>query len=449
MNSRSFRLSPKLFVRQTLVRSRFFAFQHDIYQKQSLFSSCGNRALLLAPILRCQHSLRPTIDSNGMQPKDVPNPSTCLENENLKASWKLAGARISDPDKLLSSSTFSSCEDILSRAACEIGVAVISSMSSAHVRKAGGKELAVAIFAKEIHDLWGIGSADKNDGVLIFIAVDDRVFYVSVGEGMLHRLDAVAIRIIFDTTTSILKEGNLDQAVQSAVRMVSEASNSSGTYRGEDGSHSSGGDTNNQWKWILLPAIICLLFFGVAKSVISFRREGKLEAATRVAEDDSQSCPHCLEPYGNFANRIGAPKLRTALACGHAMCTACVSEAAHSTIGGCGVCLSSPARYRAERYKHYYGVFLDPEDGFDEFIRDVDASLYDADLATAVASFQSRIRKSIENAESKRRLLAMKKRYEGSGISTDVGWAQNKEPTLERDTSFGGGKSAKGGGGSW
>jgi uncharacterized membrane protein YgcG len=444
-----FRLSEKLVLRRARIPSSGFRVESYAQQTRPLFSypRIWLSQAIRSTTSRRQHTLQTAgkkhdlIYSLEMLPEDVPNPSAGTDKESFRS--QLAEARISDPNKLLSITTFWASEEALNLAACQIAVAVISRMNKQFVTNAGGREDAAATFAKKVHDLWGVGTAEKNDGVLIFIAVEDRVLYISVGEGMLNRLDSVAIRIVFDAAVSTLKEGNLDLAVQNAVKMVSEASTSSAKYRG---SSSNSGHKNGRWNYALPSAFLFLMFLGIAQLSLSARKEGKKEAAVRVVQDDTLSCPHCLEPYEASPNNRSISRVRNTLSCGHAVCTACMGE---MTREGCGVCLSSPAKYRVERYKHYYGPFLGPYDGLDEFMRDVYASVNDVELHAAVASFQTRIQESTDHAERKKRLAEIQKRNGEYRISKDVSWPQDRDWSSEHDSSFGGGRSARGGGGSW
>ena len=66
---------------------------------------------------------------------------------------------------------------------CQVSVAVIRKMDRVLVRSLG-KENAASIFAKKLHDSWGVGHAECNDGAVIFLSIDDRRSFVSTGAGL-------------------------------------------------------------------------------------------------------------------------------------------------------------------------------------------------------------------------------------------------------------------------
>ncbi len=68
--------------------------------------------------------------------------------------------------------------------------------------------------ALEIFRAWGIGSRDKNNGVLLLIAKDDRKLRIEVGYGLEGAItDATAGRIIRDIIAPRFKENDFDGGV--------------------------------------------------------------------------------------------------------------------------------------------------------------------------------------------------------------------------------------------
>eukprot|EP00951_Prasinocladus_malaysianus_P045543 scaffold607966_cov55-Prasinocladus_malaysianus.AAC.1 len=68
----------------------------------------------------------------------------------------------------------------------QVAVAVIEQMDPSYA----GTDLARAAekFARKIHDIWGVGDAECNNGVVLFLTVKDRRVYVSTGAGVKNRL---------------------------------------------------------------------------------------------------------------------------------------------------------------------------------------------------------------------------------------------------------------------
>jgi len=67
----------------------------------------------------------------------------------------------------------------------------------------------IAYYATNFAHKWGIGQADKDNGVLILVAKDDRKMTIQVGYGLEHILtDALSRRIIETVMTPFFKQGD-------------------------------------------------------------------------------------------------------------------------------------------------------------------------------------------------------------------------------------------------
>jgi uncharacterized protein len=98
-----------------------------------------------------------------------------------------------------------------------------------------GHQLAVAVvdttagesiedYANDLFGEWGVGSADRDDGVLIVVAVDDRELRIEVGRGLEGTLtDIEAADIIRDNMVPRLKVADYAGAVRAGERAVRRA----------------------------------------------------------------------------------------------------------------------------------------------------------------------------------------------------------------------------------
>src|SRR4030042_1424650 len=87
---------------------------------------------------------------------------------------------------------------------CEIAVAVIDELGGATI-----EEYAVGLFAK-----WGIGKKDKDNGVLLLVALKDRQLRIEVGYGLEAIIpDLRAKDIIDDVITPRFKNSEYDSGV--------------------------------------------------------------------------------------------------------------------------------------------------------------------------------------------------------------------------------------------
>lgn len=76
-------------------------------------------------------------------------------------------------------------------------------------------------FATELFEQWGIGKKDKDNGVLVLIALEDRKMRIEVGYGLEGVLtDAQASRIINNTIKPAFQKNNYYQGIDEAVDKI-------------------------------------------------------------------------------------------------------------------------------------------------------------------------------------------------------------------------------------
>lgn len=73
-----------------------------------------------------------------------------------------------------------------SSCAQQVAVAVMRKFVSRPERSTGDAGLD---FAKHLHDKWGVGHANCNDGVLFLVSIEDRIASISTGNGVKDRLN--------------------------------------------------------------------------------------------------------------------------------------------------------------------------------------------------------------------------------------------------------------------
>ena len=99
-------------------------------------------------------------------------------------------------------------------------------------RDAGGPQVAVAVvdttgnrsiedYAIDLAREWGVGDADRDDGVVVLLAIDDRRLRIEVGSGVEGDLtDVAAARIVDEVMVPRLAAGDNDGAVREGARAV-------------------------------------------------------------------------------------------------------------------------------------------------------------------------------------------------------------------------------------
>ena len=76
-------------------------------------------------------------------------------------------------------------------------------------------------FATKLFDLWKVGKSDKDNGVIILIATDQREAWIATGYGVEGVLpDISAAKIVQRSVVPYMKEGNLDEAVVAVTKDV-------------------------------------------------------------------------------------------------------------------------------------------------------------------------------------------------------------------------------------
>lgn len=103
---------------------------------------------------------------------------------------------------------------------------------------------------------WGIGQGDKDNGVLLLIAKDDRKVAIATGYGTEHRLtDAISNRIIDEQIIPSFKEGNYYQGIDNGTTNIIKALN--GEYKEERKNLRRSGEKDGAFSF--LPFIILVI----------------------------------------------------------------------------------------------------------------------------------------------------------------------------------------------
>ena len=84
-------------------------------------------------------------------------------------------------------------------------------------------ESTIETFATRLFNIWGIGDAARNDGVLILLATVDRQVRIELGSGFGSNLDAKMKTIIDGVMVPAFKSGNLGGGLLAGVHEVAEA----------------------------------------------------------------------------------------------------------------------------------------------------------------------------------------------------------------------------------
>lgn len=90
-------------------------------------------------------------------------------------------------------------------------------------RTRSGDSRGASRLARGLHDSWGVGEKDKNNGVLFLLAKYDRQMYISTGKGAMRQLPDDALDKIIARAKPQLREEKYDKAVEQVVDDIGAA----------------------------------------------------------------------------------------------------------------------------------------------------------------------------------------------------------------------------------
>jgi uncharacterized protein len=150
-------------------------------------------------------------------PQEIPNPMTSPQNAEACGRPGVPKSAICDPANLLSKDSKDTIEGFMNDIkTAQVGMTVINKMAKSFVRsdslmKAGEK------FARQVHDTWGVGEKATNNGVLIFISLEDHVVYISTGKGVQHLLSPSVISSVVEHMKTPLRAEKYNEAMERCV----------------------------------------------------------------------------------------------------------------------------------------------------------------------------------------------------------------------------------------
>lgn len=95
----------------------------------------------------------------------------------------------------------------------QFGVAILNTM---HVLESRIDEEAKK-YATSLHDSWGVGDKESNNGVFIFLAIEDRAVYISTGKGLTNKLTNSVILSVKEHMKPHLRNKKYGEAIEAAV----------------------------------------------------------------------------------------------------------------------------------------------------------------------------------------------------------------------------------------
>eukprot|EP01036_Dinobryon_divergens_P031458 gene31458-40857_t len=285
-----------------------------------------------------------SIGRQGRSLDDIQNP---MKYPGECGRSKVEHSSICDPDSFLSKDNGDIIEGYINAiTSAQIGVAVIKKMNMKQYRTKN-VDVAAQSFAVDLHDKWGVGGVDgKENGIFVFLSIEDRVVYISTGRDVKKIVTQRDIEVLIAAVKPDLKRKDYGTAIQNIVLRIDMLLNP----------HSEVRKSYGQGGIVKKPDMLAAVFFGgvivffmslyhCVSSPSSRLEKGtaRLEAMMRdidksVSENKyvTSSCPICLEDY---IVEDSSPRRQMALVtCGHTFCHACLMQLFQQSNCRCPIC---------------------------------------------------------------------------------------------------------------
>jgi uncharacterized membrane protein YgcG len=277
--------------------------------------------LLVLLVCICMKSV---CGNDGHFPENIANPMKsplACNRPNVEHS------SVCDVDDMLSDDSKDIIEGMLNKISDEtIGeaaVCYIYKMDRKFVDQYGGSiERAGDVFAHKVHDSWGVGDHVKNNGILLFVSIHDRMVYVSTGSGVDNLFPRLVTDGIVDHMKPHLRNKDYSLALQTAITeidLILQGKGDTISSRTHYSSNSGGSDQEDTMQAFgtvlvafVLIATIVLCFSNIIKNKDSRLNRGqnalnRLMREVNAAESGeerfhSDSCPICLEDFAPSQN---------------------------------------------------------------------------------------------------------------------------------------------------
>jgi uncharacterized membrane protein YgcG len=152
-------------------------------------------------------------------------------------------------------------------------------------------------FATKLHDGWGVGDAECQNGVLLLVAIDDRRMYISTGKGVKSVLTDAGVQQVLGNMKAALRGGRVDVAIEAGVKDIGTILAGQAIAIPEVSGAGFGA--------FLIAAVVAIAFL-----VPCFRRRSQYQrcrtalqrlesdrALARQSQYAAVSCPICLEDF--------------------------------------------------------------------------------------------------------------------------------------------------------
>ena len=215
------------------------------------------------------------------------------------------------------------------------------------------------VFARYLHDTWGVGDKERDTGILLLLAVENRQIFISTGKGAREAVPDAAVQTIIDNMMVHLRNQKYGTAVAGAVKDVH--------LHLTEGLPESA-SVNFAPVFAACAAVLAFRLWLADSGTKKRRRDSEAEyaevkeklvaiekevKAKKLAEKFAAlRCPICLKNFKSEKNRDepkdDEPEI---LDCGHEFCVPCITEWL-KTNKTCPICISDVPE-KTDREAHF------------------------------------------------------------------------------------------------
>lgn len=128
---------------------------------------------------------------------------------------------VSDFADILTPSAEAEIAGLIQRTRDETGVHIVVATMN-RIADHGGGGGTITSYAKALFNAWGVGTAGRNDGILLLVAVDDREARIALGSGYDAVYDGRAQRVIDTAILPEFREGRFAKGILDGLQSARE-----------------------------------------------------------------------------------------------------------------------------------------------------------------------------------------------------------------------------------
>lgn len=126
---------------------------------------------------------------------------------------------VSDFADLLPEQAEADLTQMLQAAREETGVHIVV-VTMGQIADQGGAGQSIETYDKNLFNLWGVGDADRDDGIMVLVARDDGAMRIALGDGFGPVYDGLAQRVIDSQMLPEFREGRFAEGIAAGAQGV-------------------------------------------------------------------------------------------------------------------------------------------------------------------------------------------------------------------------------------